>query len=412
MTCLLYLLLLLSPLSSLLFGSVSAKVFVSIDCGSSLSSYTDKHSIEWVGDNLYIQNGETHNVTAPTIPGGWDVSHVMSTLRVFTTRKKNCYSIKADKGERVFVRASFFYGNYDKKSSPPTFNLHVDGNHWARVTTAIDSLFYYEAVYTVKGNTVSICLAQTQPGQLPFISSLEIRSLDAGVYSHIDPEYPLFFGQRLGFGANNITRYPDDAYDRIWLPSIVGNKSTKVTSKSRFIAVDGAEDNPPRSVLRTAITPLKPSEPLSLSSDFSSIQQPLYFNTYFSEVSKLNKTQKRSFQVYVNNIKTVNKTITPPYGGALELRITNVTALKNTSIILKRTSKSTLPPLINAIEVFIVGGKQTEGTNSSDVITLAVLQKSFIQLQDWRGDPCLPSPYTWDWVGCSSDLDNPRITAL
>lgn len=42
---------------------------------------------------------------------------------------------------------------------------------------------------------------------------------------------------------------------------------------------------------------------------------------------------------------------------------------------------------------------------------LALLRESFDVLQGWSGDPCLPAPYSWDWINCSSD-STPRVTAL
>lgn len=42
---------------------------------------------------------------------------------------------------------------------------------------------------------------------------------------------------------------------------------------------------------------------------------------------------------------------------------------------------------------------------------LVSLQNAFEDLQDWSGDPCLPAPYTWDWINCSNDA-TPRVTAL
>ncbi|KAL6200068.1 hypothetical protein ACLB2K_029850 [Fragaria x ananassa] len=106
-----------SVLALALLSASTADNFLSIDCGSS-ESFTDKNSIKWVGDDDFIQNGKSQMVQ---IPNG--VSQEMSTLRVFTTRKKNCYSIDAEKGAQFLVRGSFYYGNYDKKSAPPSFDV-------------------------------------------------------------------------------------------------------------------------------------------------------------------------------------------------------------------------------------------------------------------------------------------------
>ena len=176
-------------------------VFISIDCGSSTA-----YSAEgWIGDEAYIQNGESKRVSSRN-----SLSPVMNTLRVFYTGNKNCYSLIALKGEKVLVRASFYYGNYDQKSSPPTFSLQFDGNPWAIVVTSNDQVISYEAIYTVKGGmSTSVCVAQTQPNQFPFMSALEMSSLGPNMYSALDPNYALFLTRRVAFGANETIRYVD-----------------------------------------------------------------------------------------------------------------------------------------------------------------------------------------------------------
>ncbi|KAF2300449.1 hypothetical protein GH714_013440 [Hevea brasiliensis] len=183
------------------FFSAYADVFLSIDCGAS-DSYTDENSIVWMGDDTLIQNGKSQVVQTTS-----GVSHVMTTLRVFRSRKKNCYSVEVDKGGQVLVRASFFYGNYDKKSAPPTFDLHFDGNYWVTVQTSLDQLVSYEVAYVVKGDYVSVCLAQTHPNQFPFISALEVRSLGSNTYGKVDSNYALHLTSRVAYGAKGIIRY-------------------------------------------------------------------------------------------------------------------------------------------------------------------------------------------------------------
>ena len=174
--------------------------FLSIDCGSS-TVYSDEG---WIGDEAYIQNGESKRVQS-----GNSLSQVMDTLRVFSSRNKNCYSLVAEKGEKVLVRASFYYGNYDQKSSPPTFALQFDGNPWATVVTSSDLVIYYEAIYAVKGDSTSVCVAQTQANQFPFISALEMASLGSNMYSSLDSNYALFLRRRVAFGANETIRYAE-----------------------------------------------------------------------------------------------------------------------------------------------------------------------------------------------------------
>ncbi|ESR37961.1 hypothetical protein CICLE_v10030050mg [Citrus x clementina] len=385
--------------------SASAQVFVSIDCGAS-GSYKDENSIAWIGDDDLIQNGESKVVQSGNALSD---DHVMSSLRVFSTRKKNCYTILASKGGQVLVRASFNYGNYDKKSSPPSFDLHFDGNLWATVKTSSEGLVYYEAIYVVKGDSISVCVAQTNPNQLPFISAIEVRSLGSHMYSHVDAAYALFLRSRTAYGANGTIRYSDDGYDRIWNPAVIGSGLNMVTSDALFIDVN-VEDEPPQAVMQNAITASTASQSIALGTNFPTEKVPIYITMYFSEVTELDSTQKRAFQFRINN-KPDSDTIVPPYGKVTELYVSNMSASSNTSFSLVATADSTLPPLINAMEVFTVSDQLADGTNSKDVEGLAAFQNQFDTLQDWGGDPCLPSPYSWDWINCSADA-TPRVTAL
>lgn len=181
----------------------SHAVFVSIDCGSKASSYTDENSIKWTGDDGYIQNGVSKEVSFILIPP-YVSGTVMTTLRAFPTLRKNCYTINVDKGEKILARASFFYGNYDGLDSPPTFELQFDGNFWATVNTSNHYVrnSYYEAIYVTKANTTCICVVQTIPGQIPFISALELRSLDSSMYGLVDQHHALFTAYRSNSGSN------------------------------------------------------------------------------------------------------------------------------------------------------------------------------------------------------------------
>ncbi|XP_024198033.1 uncharacterized protein At1g24485 [Rosa chinensis] len=397
---------LLFPLLALaLLSALAADNFLSIDCGSS-DSYTDKNLINWVGDDAFVQNGKSQVVQ---IPNG--VSQEMSTLRVFTTRKKNCYSIDAEKGAQFLVRGSFYYGNYDKKSAPPSFDVLLDGNFFDTIQTTAEDVIYFEAIYVARSGSIQLCLAQSKPNQFPFISAIEIRGLDPTMYSHFESNYMMVNTRRVAFGATKSIRYPDDGYDRYWDPSGDVTGILKVTSDA--LGIDGiVEDQPPKLAMQTAITTSKTSQPLGIiGNGLPSAEVPIYITMFFSEVNLLDSsTDVRSFQIFIDD-KNPSDPIIPIYGGVTEMYIANRTGSSKTSISLVATTDSTLPPLINAMEVYYLLGPLTEGTNSKDVEGLAALQGKFSILQEWTGDPCLPSPYTWDWVNCTTD-DTPRVTAL
>lgn len=147
-------------------------VFTSIDCRTT-DGHVDENGIWWVGEDLYIKSGESHMVESSSN----STSKELITLRTFSNHKKNCYEVDVEQGIRTLIRAGFYYGNYDKKSSPPTIDLQFDGNSWGTVETSADEPVYCEEIYVPKSDKISVCVVQAHPNQLPFISSLDVRSL-------------------------------------------------------------------------------------------------------------------------------------------------------------------------------------------------------------------------------------------
>ncbi|KAG9453807.1 hypothetical protein H6P81_006711 [Aristolochia fimbriata] len=339
------------------FSHAAAAVFRSLDCGTEAFNFDDD-DIPWVPDDLYITGGETRRV-----PG---------------SRRTASYAMDVTKGERVLVRASFYYGNYDGKSSLPTFDLQFDGNHWENVATSMDSTVYNEVIYVPKRDEISVCVAQTSSGSVPFVSALEVlpgalilgcavKSIRIMGCSCMEPERSV---------RSNLS--PATA---------VSNGIKTLTTDSLFFSPN-VSNKPPSSLLRSAITASKPSDSITLFPDLPTATVPAYASMYFSEMSELDSTQKRSFVV-----------------------IDDLRASEKTSIALVPTPDSTLPPIISAVKVYAIR-PLTNGTDSRDMEMLHLLQKTFYKtISEWNGDPCLPANFTWDWVACTSD-EVPRVTAL
>lgn len=167
--------------------------------------------IDWSGDNDYINTGESR-----VVPSNNSISPVMDSLRVFNNgRNKNCYNIKSIRQGQVMLRASFYYGNYDGRSSPPSFDLHYDGNYWATVETSSTEYVYHEVIYVMKSSSISVCVAQTREGEFPFISALEVRGLETFMYLYgltYETEYPLFMLKRVAYGSNSTIMYVHLSY--------------------------------------------------------------------------------------------------------------------------------------------------------------------------------------------------------
>lgn len=75
------------------------------------------------------------------------------------------------------------------------------------MVTSGDDLVYYEAIYSPKRGSTSVCVAQSFPNMVPFISAIEVRSLSSDMYGHVDSNHALFLRRRVAFGASDIIRY-------------------------------------------------------------------------------------------------------------------------------------------------------------------------------------------------------------
>ena len=166
-----------------------------IDCGAEI---TDP-SGEWQTDDEFIITGKNEQISTS--------SHIsieqLNTLRVFTTQNKNCYSLPTPSPARYFIRAAFYYGNYDDLSKPPTFDLEFDGNKWATVETSLTDITDFELVYANRGDNISVCLARTFHDQFPFISSLELWPLPDSMYAGMSRDLAWLKSYRYNYGAND-----------------------------------------------------------------------------------------------------------------------------------------------------------------------------------------------------------------
>ncbi|CAN6471168.1 unnamed protein product [Victoria cruziana] len=125
------------------------------------------------------------------------------------------------------------------------------------------------------------------------------------------------------------------------------------------------------------------------------------------------QNKSRPFDLIIDGVKDNDcGPIIPPYQSYTS-HINRVgRRLTSGSVVsLVSTPDASFPPILNAVEIFILQPGLAAGTSENDVNTLKVLQDQYEQLQSWAGDPCLPQGSTWDWLNCSAG-DSPRVTEL
>ncbi|KAG2267602.1 hypothetical protein Bca52824_062157 [Brassica carinata] len=208
--------------------------------------------------------------------------------------------------------------------------------------------------------------------------------------------------------------YPEDVYDRAWSPFLPVEWTQINTTLN---VVDSHKDyNPPQDVIKTAAVPANASEPMTFSWTLDTSDDETYAYLYMADIQKVRNNDTREFDIIANG-----KVEFDPYSPMkFEVEVLfNRVPLKCEGglcrVQLSRTRKSTLPPLMNALEIFQVIEFPQSETNQDDVIAMKNIRETYgLNKISWQGDPCVPKQFLWSGLRCNViDVSTPpRIIAL
>ncbi|KAL5203400.1 hypothetical protein ABZP36_014352 [Zizania latifolia] len=400
-----------------------SKGFISIDCGfpGKTGFLDDKTSLSYSGDDGFTDGGSNYNISAEHVTPQLGKSYL--NVRSFPDGARNCYTLRSlVSGLKYMLRATFIYGNYDGLNKLPKFDLHVGVNFWTTVNiTGPSDLSMAEAIVVVPDDFVQVCLVNTGAGT-PFISSLVLRPLKNTLYPHANATKGLVLLARLNFGPPNdtfvVSRYPDDPHDRLWLPWVDSTKWNDISTTKRVQNLDNDQFEAPTAVMQTAVTPRNASENIEFSWDAEPLPNdptPAYVAIlHFSELQLLPANASRQLYINLNGKLWYPKVFTPDYlySDAI-FSVDPHRGYSEYNMSINATANSTLPPAINAVEVFSVISTATVGTDSQDVSAITAIKAKYQVKKNWMGDPCMPKTLAWDRLTCSYAISNPaRITSL
>ncbi|KAK2352976.1 putative LRR receptor serine/threonine-protein kinase [Trifolium repens] len=327
--------------------------FISIDCGLPENlNYSDKiTTINYTSDANFINTGVSKRVQPI---GNVTVKQQLEYVRSFPNGEKNCYKINVINGTKYLIRAIFYYGNYDNLNKPSQFDLHLGANVWDTVKSPLNvSLFQLrEIIYTPSLDYIQPCLVNTGNGT-PFISAIELRPLNDTIYITDSANSVLSLYTRLDIGSitNLQYRYKNDVYDRIWLPFQWIETKQLNTSNNLLVQNDY---NPTAIVMSTAATPVNVSAPLQLEWVADNVTDQYYIYLHFNEVVELTANETRAFNITVNGKLLYGPEI-PVYQSVDTIYTTTpLTGAARYLISLSKTENSTLPPILNAVEIYRV----------------------------------------------------------
>uniref|UniRef100_A0ACD5ZS04 Uncharacterized protein n=1 Tax=Avena sativa TaxID=4498 RepID=A0ACD5ZS04_AVESA len=398
--------------------------FISIDCGlPGQTGYVDNRStLSYATDAAFIDAnaGSNHNISVqsgtPTLPKS------LYSVRSFPDGARNCHTIGSlESGLKYLIRGDFLYGNYDGLNRLPVFDLYLGVNLWTTVNISNPyGAVYAEAIVVVPDDSVQVCLMNTGSGT-PFINGLDLRPLKNKLYPLANETQALVLLHRLNLGPTDTSitiSYPDDPYDRIWTPYVDATQQWGEISTDVEVPYNADNFEAPSAVMQTAITTQNVSDSIELTLDLGSFPADLLLGyiqvLHFAELKKLPSNSLRQFYIYRNGalqLSGLENAYTPGYlwNGDFYSGSPFQSSSSDYILTLNATPKSTMPPIINAIEIFSVISTALVGTDLNDVSAITEIKGDYQVSKNWMGDPCIPTSVVWVGLTCSYAVSTPPI---
>ncbi|PON36236.1 Malectin-like carbohydrate-binding domain containing protein [Parasponia andersonii] len=387
--------------------------FISIDCGISAdSSYTDQTTgISYISDSTFIDTGVSKSVSPEYKTT--KVEQQYWTLRSFPDGVKNCDALrpKQGKGNKYLIRARFLYANYDQNGTVPKFDLYIGAIKWDTVKLINESMTNtMELIHIPSSNYIFVCLVNSGYGT-PFISALELKPLENSTYRAPSVSLALYERLDIGSQSNKSIRYKDDVYDRIWRP--FNFVSYKITSTSLTVDANGHTPfYPPSSVMQTGVTTVNSSGPLEFNWLPDDPTSKFYVYMYFAEVEQLQPNQTREFNISHNDAHW-DGPISPSYLYTTVAYSQYPVSGDKIDYTIYPTENSTLPPILNGLEVYTAVEMTQSPTDEQDVNAMMNIKSKYGLKRNWQGDPCESEDYLWEGLNCKyGGSDSLRIISL
>lgn len=357
----------ITVLLSLLADNVIAQPgFLSVDCAGK-ENYTDENNIAWVTDANYIDVGE------PADTGKGNLPTYLQRLRFFPKPlNKSCYRLPVSANVPYLLRLWFFVGNNSRFSVSYLFFTHsIETSGMLISRTAKYSTsdpYVYEGIYVSSGELLYVCLIRRLETDDPFISAIELRTLQNGMYSQAKSGSMLFKHSRIDVGGNSIVRYPRDNFDRIWNPhlSITSPDIVRNVSSNESIFSNNSKNHPPTAVMQTAWVMNIDDFQFRLPTDPWANSDPSAYSLlllYLAELEVLNTSEPRSFSITINEGPSETVRLVRNYSVSELTFISN--EISQFVFDLVNATDSSNRAIINAYEYYTIH-PTNDATNSQD----------------------------------------------
>eukprot|EP00253_Pinus_taeda_P005299 PITA_05299 len=380
--------------------------FLSIDCGGK-TNRTGENNIMWVTDDNYINVGHRGEIGNASAYGSY-----LHTLRVFPKPlNKSCYQLPVVPGVPYLLRLWFAVGNYSGFKKLPSFAFSIETEGMlamGNVAVSDKYAFYNETILVSSGRLLYVCLIRTSESDDPFISAIELRTLQQGMYGQAKPGTMLMLVWRYDAGGNITIRYPQDMFDRIWdyelRLTFDNHYPVQPVNCQETISTSNTTELPPSAVMQTAAVIIDTAPGFNVGSTDG---HRILLLLYVAEIEQLNMSEHRSFYVTINDEKRSEAITSLSDYSTRELKfISNPT--DDFYFALVNTVDATSDPIMNAFETYKIIDTQP-ATYAEDHKALEAIKIRF-DIKEWISDPCFL--IQWKGIVCESSTLPIRISGI
>nr|POF19205.1 putative leucine-rich repeat receptor-like protein kinase [Quercus suber] len=200
----------------------------------------------------------------------------------------------------------------------------------------------------------------------------------------------------------------------MWFPPVAMVGWTPISTS---LTVDGITHNdfqPPSVVMETASTAINASVPMTFNWVAPDNTTQYYVYMHIAEIRVHKANESRVFNISLNG---------ELWGGPIIPKYLHTTTVYSPSALkggkfefaLYKIEQSTLPPLINAIEVYKAVDLLQSQTDQQDqdVDAMRNIKSMYGVTRNWQGDPCAPTVFVWAGLNCTSNAyESPTIISL
>ncbi|KAI9160017.1 hypothetical protein LWI28_004285 [Acer negundo] len=149
---------------------------------------------------------------------------------------------------------------------------------------------------------------------------------------------------------------------------------------------------------------------LSLRRIIISRERKNHYRVLAIKIEKLEDGKQRELRIDLNGERYLTESVKLDYLTAT-VRAQNDPPIHGKRLHFSIYSVNDIPPILNAVEVYVLLELPFSPTNLDDVNAIKDIKRRYKVTRNWQGDPCVPSSLSWDGLQCSNDTI-PRITSL